>query len=149
VANVDIRCRGRQALPSLGWVCFHSGPADHISRVLARGPDFTKDFLRLPALRNGLANDLAELNRLNFSRASPDLIVACLATCRSRVRAVRRYRSDVRARRWIQVEISMARVLAFFGADAPVRQLSYAIYGQLVEMVADLDDFLARRPFEE
>ena len=105
--------------------------------------------LRLPALRNGLANDLAELNRLNFSRASPDLIVACLATCRSRVRAVRRYRSDVRARRWIQVETSMARVLAFFGADAPVRQLSYAIYGQLVEMVADLDDFLARRPFEE
>src|SRR5437762_13514143 len=44
VANVDIRCRGRQALPSLGWVCFHSGPADHISRVLACGPDFTKDF---------------------------------------------------------------------------------------------------------
>jgi ABC-type transport system involved in cytochrome bd biosynthesis fused ATPase/permease subunit len=101
---------------------------------------------RLPALRRQLANDLTELNRLNLASAPVHEIATRLATCRSRLRSIRHYRSDIRPRRLVRAKISIARFAALFGADGVVRPLSYSVYGELREVVADIDEFTASIP---
>ena len=102
--------------------------------------------VRLPALRKELADDLTELNRLNLASAPVHGIAARLATCRSRLHSIRLYRSDIRPRRLVRAKISIAGFAAIFGADGVVRPLSYSVYGELQEVVADIDEFIARIP---
>jgi hypothetical protein len=102
--------------------------------------------VRLPALRTQLANDLTELNRLNLAKTPVHEIATRLATCRSRLRSIRHYKSDIRPRRLLRAKISIARFAAMFGADGVVISLSYSVYGELQEVVADIDEFTARIP---
>lgn len=103
--------------------------------------------VRLPLLGRQLANDLTELNRLLLANAPVHQIASSLATCRSRLRSIRQYRSGMRARRWVRAQISLARLAALVGADDMVRSLSRSVYGELQEVVADIDEFAASIPF--
>lgn len=103
--------------------------------------------VRLPALGKQLAADLTELNRLNLTNAPAQQIGTRLAVCRSRLRSIRRYRSDMRGRRLLIAEISIARLAALVGMESAARRLSSQIYGELQEVVADIEDFTARIPF--
>jgi hypothetical protein len=102
--------------------------------------------VRLPQLRDQLAADLTALNRLHLTNASVHQIAVSLAICRSRLRSISRYRSGMRPRRWVRIQISIARFAALVGAGRFVRPISYSIYGELQELVADIDDFIARIP---
>jgi hypothetical protein len=102
--------------------------------------------VRLPALGTQLANDLTELNRLNLTNAPVHEIATRLATCRSRLRSIGHYKSDIRPRRLVRAKISIARFAAVFGADGVVRSFSYSVYGELQEVVADIEEFTARIP---
>jgi hypothetical protein len=102
--------------------------------------------VRLPALGKQLANDLTELNRLNLANAPSHEIATCLAMCRSRLRSIRHYKSDIRARRVVRAKISIARLAAMFAVDRVVRSLSYSVYGELQEVVEDIEEFTARIP---
>lgn len=103
--------------------------------------------VRLPDLGKLLAADLTELNRLNLTNAPVQQIGACLAVCRSRLRSIRRYRAGIRRRQWVVLEISITRLAALVGVEPVARRLSYQIYGELQEVVADIEDFTARIPF--
>jgi len=102
--------------------------------------------VRLPALGRELANDLTELNRLNLTQAPIYQIAACLAKCRSRLRSIRNYKSNIRSRRWVRLQIWTARLTALVGAEYVVRQISYSVYGELLTVVLEIEDFAARIP---
>ena len=102
--------------------------------------------VRLPALAKQLANDLTELNRLHLADAASYEIATSLAMCRSRLRSIRHYKSDVRVRRLVRAKISIARLAAMFAGDDFVRSISNSVYGELQEVVADIEEFTATIP---
>jgi hypothetical protein len=102
--------------------------------------------VRLPALGKALESDLSELNRLNMSNAPAHDIAACLAKCRSRLRSMRQYRSELGNRRFLRAKIALARLLAFWNAESFVHRISRAAYGELLEVVLELEEFSARIP---
>ena len=103
--------------------------------------------VRLPELGSALKLDATELNRLNLSGASAHEIAAQLTECRSRLRSIGYYDAGLRRRRLVNVEISFVRLMALFGRDELVLRVSRSIYGELQEVVADIDEFTARMRF--
>jgi hypothetical protein len=104
--------------------------------------------VRLPQLREQLVADLTQLNRLHIDdNASVHEIAVSLAICRSRLRSIHRYRSGMGPHRWVRMQISIARLAVLVGAGRRVViPISHSIYGELQELVADIDDFIARIP---
>jgi len=100
--------------------------------------------VRLPALGRELANDLTELNRLNLANAPVHEIAACLAKCRSRLRSIKNYKSNIRPPRSVRLQIWVARLTALVGFEYMVRQISYSVYGELLTVVLEIEDFAAR-----
>jgi len=103
--------------------------------------------VRLPVLGRALRSDLTDLNRLHLAEAPVHDIMACLARCRSRLRSIRRYHnSSVPKRRLLTAEMNFARFMQVLGRERSVRRISRLVYGEMMAVVVDIEEFSARIP---